>query len=280
MNRSLHSSNTDYQQSISGLLSLLRAEFLGVLCIVGGALLFASVFGFDPNGRDAPPLLYVLMGWTAPLFGIMVLVLGVVLLLGRRAGYWSAEALVGAELLLLGLATGSWVAANRAVTWNPRLGAEAGGLVGWALGSLATATLGRPLAGLLVTALVITAVLMLGIMALGDNNNGAPKGFAAALLIGILIAVIGASLGPLTGFAMNPARDFGPKLFAFFAGWGDVALTGGRDNPYFWVPILGPIVGAQLGTALYVKVLAPCVPGNRVVTEEAAKLSNKEEAAA
>ncbi|MPT21635.1 MAG: DUF2243 domain-containing protein, partial [Starkeya sp.] len=100
---------------------------------------------------------------------------------------------------------------------------------------------------------------------------------AAALLIGILIAVIGASLGPLTGFAMNPARDFGPKLFAFVAGWGDVALTGGRDNPYFWVPILGPIVGAQIGTALYVKVLAPCVPGNRVATEEAAKLSNKEE---
>ncbi len=50
---------------------------------------------------------------------------------------------------------------------------------------------------------------------------------------------------------MNPARDFGPKLFAFLAGWGDVAMTGGRDNPYFWVPILGPIVGAQIGTALF-----------------------------
>ena len=121
---------------------------------------------------------------------------------------------------------------------------------------------------------------MLGIMALGDNNNGAPKGFAAALLIGILIAVIGASLGPLTGFAMNPARDFGPKLFAFLAGWGDVALTGGRDNPYFWVPILGPIVGAQIGTALYVKVLAPCVPGNRVAATEQAAQAAKEEAAA
>ena len=96
----------------------------------------------------------------------------------------------------------------------------------------------------------------------------------------MLIAVIGASLGPLTGFAMNPARDFGPKLFAFFAGWGDVALTGGRDNPYFWVPILGPIVGAQLGTALYVKVLAPCVPGNRVAAAEQATQTTKEEAAA
>ena len=73
--------------------------------------------------------------------------------------------------------------------------------------------------------LVITAVLMMSILALTDDNNGGSKSFAPALLIGILIAVIGASLGPLTGFAMNPARDFGPKLFAFFAGWGDVAVT-------------------------------------------------------
>jgi len=117
----------------------------------------------------------------------------------------------------------------------------------------------------MVVELVITAVLMMSILALTDDNNGAPKGFAAALLIGILIAVIGASMGPLTGFAMNPARDFGPKFFAYLAGWGDVALTGGRDNPYVWVPIVGPILGAQLGAALYVKVLAPCLPANRAL---------------
>ena len=117
----------------------------------------------------------------------------------------------------------------------------------------------------LTVELIITAVLMMGILALTDDQNSGPKGFAAALLIGILIAVIGASLGPLTGFAMNPARDFGPKLFAFLAGWGDVALTGGRDIPYFWVPIIGPILGAQLGAAAYVKLLAPCLPANRAL---------------
>ncbi len=117
----------------------------------------------------------------------------------------------------------------------------------------------------LVVELIITAVLMMSILALTDDQNGGPKGFAAALLIGILIAVIGASMGPLTGFAMNPARDFGPKFFAYLAGWGDVALTGGRDNPYFWVPIVGPILGAQLGAAMYVKLLAPCLPANRVL---------------
>lgn len=117
----------------------------------------------------------------------------------------------------------------------------------------------------LTVELIITAVLMMGILALTDDQNSGPKGFAAALLIGILIAVIGASLGPLTGFAMNPARDLGPKLFAFLAGWGDVALTGGRDIPYFWVPIIGPILGAQLGAAAYVKLLAPCLPANRAL---------------
>lgn len=72
------------------------------------------------------------------------------------------------------------------------------------------------------------------ILALTDDGNGVPRGPLAPLLIGLLIAVIGASMGPLTGFAMNPARDFGPKLFAWMAGWGEIAFTGGRDIPYFW----------------------------------------------
>lgn len=67
---------------------------------------------------------------------------------------------------------------------------------------------------------VITSMLMGLIMALTDDGNGVPKGPLAPLLIGILVAVIGASTGPLTGFAMNPARDFGPKIFTWFAGWG------------------------------------------------------------
>ncbi|MEO0889913.1 MAG: aquaporin, partial [Pseudomonadota bacterium] len=106
---------------------------------------------------------------------------------------------------------------------------------------------------------VITAVLMFAILALGDENNGAPRGAMNPLLIGILIAVIGGSLGPLTGFAMNPARDFGPKLFAYFAGW-DYALTGAREIPYFIVPILAPIAGACFGGWLYPKAIAAYLP--------------------
>jgi len=98
---------------------------------------------------------------------------------------------------------------------------------------------------------VITAVLMCLILALTDDGNGIPRGALAPVLIGILIAVIGASMGPLTGFALNPARDFGPKLFAYLAGWGNVAFTGGRDIPYFLVPIFGPIIGAAVGSIGY-----------------------------
>jgi len=93
---------------------------------------------------------------------------------------------------------------------------------------------------------VINAILMCLILALTDDGNGIPRSLLAPLLIGALIAVIGASMGPLTGFALNPARDFGPNLLAYLAGWGKVALTGARDIPYFLVPIFGPIIGASL----------------------------------
>ncbi|MNY21180.1 Glycerol uptake facilitator protein [compost metagenome] len=108
---------------------------------------------------------------------------------------------------------------------------------------------------------IITAVLMSVILSLTDDNNGLPRGAMAPLLIGLLIAVIGSAMGPLTGFAMNPARDLGPKLMSFFAGWGDIALTGGRDIPYFLIPLFAPIMGACLGAALYRNLIARNLPG-------------------
>lgn len=115
---------------------------------------------------------------------------------------------------------------------------------------------------------VITAILMCLILALTDDGNGIPRGPLAPLLIGILIAVIGASMGPLTGFALNPARDFGPKTFAYLAGWGEVAFTGGRDIPYFLVPIFGPIVGALLGAFGYRALIGRHLPCDVCVSDE------------
>ncbi|MBE8172083.1 aquaporin, partial [Leptospira borgpetersenii serovar Ballum] len=80
--------------------------------------------------------------------------------------------------------------------------------------------------------MIIPAILMGVILALTDDGNGIPRGPLAPLLIGLLIAVIGASMRPRTGFAMTPARDLGPKASAWLAGWRNVAFTGGRDIPY------------------------------------------------
>ena len=51
------------------------------------------------------------------------------------------------------------------------------------------------------------------------------------------------------GYAINPARDFGPRLFAYLAGWGEHAIPG--PHGYLWIPIVGPLVGAALGALLY-----------------------------
>jgi len=92
-------------------------------------------------------------------------------------------------------------------------------------------------------------------VALADENNGAPRGAMPPLFIGILIAVIGGSLAPLAGFAMNPVRDFGAKLFAYLAGW-EFTLSSAKEIPYFIVSILGPISRACFGDWAYPKLIA------------------------
>lgn len=114
----------------------------------------------------------------------------------------------------------------------------------------------------MVVELVITALLMYCVLALTDDKNGGPKGVLSGLLIGLVVAIIGASVGPLTGFAMNPARDLAPRLMIDLLGWGDVVMTGGRASLYAWVPIVGPILGAQVGALVYTKLICPALPDN------------------
>lgn len=97
---------------------------------------------------------------------------------------------------------------------------------------------------------VLTAALVFGILIMVDTENKClPLGNLWPVLVGIYIAVIGLAAGSLTGFAMNPARDFGPRLFAAAAGWGSVVLPG-VDN-YFWIPIVGPLIGGVIGGFVY-----------------------------
>ncbi|MDT5345391.1 MAG: glycerol uptake facilitator protein [Mycobacterium sp.] len=107
--------------------------------------------------------------------------------------------------------------------------------------------------GPVVDQLVGTAILVLLIAALIDNRNQAPAGNLAPLLIGFIIAVIGCSYGTNAGYALNPARELGPRLFAWLEGWGKLALPGdyGQTTNYWWIPVFVPLFGAVAGILLY-----------------------------
>ena len=68
-----------------------------------------------------------------------------------------------------------------------------------------------------------------------------------------------AVIAPLTQACFNPARDFGPRLFAALAGWGTIALPGPRGAGFLTVYILAPLLGAVAGGGLYMRILRPCL---------------------
>jgi glycerol uptake facilitator protein len=107
--------------------------------------------------------------------------------------------------------------------------------------------------GPLIDQIVGTAFLLVFVAALTDRRNLAPKGNMAPLLVGFAVAAIGMSYGANAGYAINPARDFGPRLFAAIAGWGQVALPGNGAgfSGFFWIPIIGPLIGGVLGILVY-----------------------------
>lgn len=94
-----------------------------------------------------------------------------------------------------------------------------------------------------------TALLVGGIFAIVDLRNSPPQGNVAPFIIGLLVVAIGLSFGYNAGYAINPARDFGPRLLAFFVGFGKLALPG--PDAYFWVPIIGPLLGGVIGALGY-----------------------------
>jgi glycerol uptake facilitator protein len=105
-----------------------------------------------------------------------------------------------------------------------------------------------PQAGLL-DQIIGTALLLLCIMAVTDVRNSAPSTKIAPLLVGATVVAIGMAFGGLHGYAINPARDFGPRLLTVAAGFSHNGLTDGSNE--FWVPIVGPILGGLIGVLIY-----------------------------
>lgn len=97
----------------------------------------------------------------------------------------------------------------------------------------------------LLSEIVATAVLILGLLFIGANR------FADGLnplVVGMLVVVIGLSLGGTTGFAINPARDLGPRIAHAVL---PIAGKGSSDWGYAWIPVAGPFIGSGLGVLVY-----------------------------
>lgn len=109
----------------------------------------------------------------------------------------------------------------------------------------------NPIANL-ITEAIGTAVLVLGLLAVLTPRNLLPNsGFdigLAPLLVGVLVWSIGLSLGGPTGYAINPARDLGPRIAHCLL---PIAGKGGSDWAYAWVPVAGPILGGIGGAVFY-----------------------------
>ncbi|MFH1853885.1 MAG: MIP family channel protein [Candidatus Omnitrophota bacterium] len=87
-------------------------------------------------------------------------------------------------------------------------------------------------------------------------NVGKPNNEFAPILIGVTVTAIISILAPLTQAGINPARDFGPRLFSYFAGWKYIAIPGPKGG-FFTVYILGPIIGGVVSALLFTKLIQP-----------------------
>jgi glycerol uptake facilitator protein len=127
------------------------------------------------------------------------------------------------------------------------------------LGVFATGPAIRNSAANVVTEIIGTAVLVFGVLAIAENAQTLARpgaidlsvvftGAVQPLLVGILVLGIGLSLGGPTGYAINPARDFGPRLAHAV-----LPIAGKRDSDwsYAWIPIVGPLIGGVVGAAMF-----------------------------
>ena len=102
----------------------------------------------------------------------------------------------------------------------------------------------------LTTEIIGTMILVAGVLGIVDpGNKGVGTAQLGGLLVGLLVLVIGLSLGGPTGYAINPARDLGPRIMHAIL---PIPGKGPSDWAYAWVPVVGPLIGGSLGALIYV----------------------------
>jgi MIP family channel proteins len=235
------------------------AEFFGTFILIafGVGVVAQTVLSRGANGS----YLAINIGWA---LGVM---LGVYTAAGISGGHLNPAVTVAlavhrqfpwSKVLAYSLAQIAGAFAASAVvfaTYREALSAFDGGIRA-VEGATATAgifaTYPQPflsIAGGFVDQVVGTMLLMAGVLAVTDQKNVAPPAWLTAPLVGGLVLAIGVAFGFNAGYAINPARDLGPRLFTFVAGWGSGVFTAGGG--WWWVPIVAPIVGAILGAFAY-----------------------------
>lgn len=106
-----------------------------------------------------------------------------------------------------------------------------------------------------------TAILVFVIFALTTAANNPPMANIGPVVVGLLVVGIGMALGGNAGYAINPARDFGPRLASWITGYGDAWFSTSGDNPlYFWLPIVAPIIGGLIGGGLFKYLIESHLP--------------------
>lgn len=103
-----------------------------------------------------------------------------------------------------------------------------------------------------------TALLLYLVFVITDEDNLPAPPFLVPVLVGLIVLGIGVSFGRLHGYAINPARDFGPRLFTVLAGYRVNGLTDGTS--VWWVPVAGPLAGGLLGAGLYELTIRKFLP--------------------
>jgi glycerol uptake facilitator protein len=270
---------------ITGLYGELLSEFLGtfVLIAFGDGVVAMAVAALPGSGRTAGPTvifqaagdwLLITWGWAmAVAFGVWVaggvsgahLNPAVTLAFAvRRKFAWAkvlpymtaqvAGAFVGAALVFL--VYHNAIDAFNLAAKTPRSDGHA--LATYSIfATFPSSYFHGGVAGPLIDQIAGTAFLLIFVAAVIDVRNSAVQSNLAPLAIGLAVAAIGMSYGANAGYAINPARDFGPRLLAYFAGWGKVALPGSYSAPgfafsdYFWIPIIGPLIGGVAGLIIY-----------------------------
>lgn len=273
-----------YLAIVGGLWGEMLAEFLGtfVLLAFGDGVVAMTVAGLPGSGRTADPTTFfqgagdwmpIAWGWAfAVTFGVYVaggisgahINPAVTLAFAARrkfpwrkvVPYWVAQvtgAFTGAALVYA--VYQSAINAYSSAANQPISSGNA--VVTFSIFATFPAPYFPDWVGPFVDQVVGTGLLLLAIAALVDNRNLAVKSNLGGLLIGLVVGAIGLSFGANAGYAINPARDFGPRAFAYLAGWGDIAfpgtVTSGGFNfhNYMWIPIVGPLIGGVVGLLVY-----------------------------